>query len=109
MEIDIPETASVAAQLAPRGFHQVRLRAGETLIKLVEISDPPAQRDVQFQAGVRWLTFIIEDVPATVAALRQKGVKFLSDPVEPPDARYIVCAEAPDGVLIEFVQPLEVG
>ena len=107
LEIDIPEVTAVAAHLAPRGFRQVRLRAGGTLIKLVEISDPPDRRDAQFQAGVRWLTFIVEDVVATVAALQQKDVKFLSDPVEPADARYIICAEAPDGVLIEFVQPLE--
>ena len=107
LDIDIPESTAVSAHLAPRGFRQVRLRVGETLIKLVEISDPPAERSAEFQAGVRWLTFLIEDVPATVAALRQQGVQFLSDPVEPADAKFIACAEAPDGVLIEFVQPFE--
>ncbi|MBD3675497.1 MAG: VOC family protein [Planctomycetaceae bacterium] len=103
-EVEIPATCASGAQLAPREFRQVRLRAGETLIKLMEIESPPEQGSTQFRAGVRWLTFIIDDVPGTKAALEAKGVEFLSDPVAAPDARYIVCATDPDGLLLEFVQ-----
>ena len=104
LDIEIPEETAKGARLAPRGFRQLRLRAGETLIKLVEIDSPPEPRALEFQAGVRWLTFIIDDVPGTVARLSAKGVKFASEPVSAPDARFVVCAEAPDGLLIEFVQ-----
>lgn len=104
LDIEIPEATARGARLAPRGFRQLRLRAGETLIKLVEIESPPEPRASDFQAGVRWLTFIIDDVPGTVARLSAKGVQFLSEPVSAPDARFVVCAEAPDGLLIEFVQ-----
>ena len=104
LEIDIPAPTAVPAQLAPSEFHQVRLRAGRTLIKLVEVADPPAAGDSDFQAGVRWLTFLIEDLPATVARLKERGVRFLSDPVTAPDAKHVVCAVDPDGVLIELVQ-----
>ncbi len=104
LDIEIPEATARGARLAPRGFRQLRLRAGETLIKLVEIDSPPEPRTLEFQAGVRWLTFIIDDVPGTVARRSAKGVKFVSEPVSAPDARYVVCAEAPDGLLIEFVQ-----
>ncbi len=104
LDIEIPEETAKGARLAPRGFRQLRLRAGETLIKLVEIDSPPEPRALEFQAGVRWLTFIIDDVPGTVARLSAKGVKFVSEPVSAPDARFVVCAEAPDGLLIEFVQ-----
>ena len=82
----------------------MRLSAGDTLIKLMEISSPPRERTVDFQAGVRWLTFIIDDVPSTVEKLRKKGVEFMSQPVSAPDAKYVVCAKGPDGMLIEFVQ-----
>ena len=104
LDLTIPVETAKGAGLAPRGFRQVRLRAGETLIKLVEIEDAPQARTLDFQAGIRWLTFIVEDVPATVTALTRQGVQFVSEPVAAPDARFVVCAEGPDGVLIEFVQ-----
>ena len=104
LDITIPAQCATDAQLAPRGFRQVRLQAGETLIKLMEIESPPEERTHDFQAGVRWLTFLIDDVPGTKVKLEEKGVEFLSEPVAAPDAKYIVCAKAPDGLLLEFVQ-----
>jgi len=104
LDISIPAETAQGAELAPRAFRQVRLKAGETLIKLMEIDSPPPARSHEFQAGVRWLTFLIDDVPGTKAALEDKGVEFMSEPVSAPDAKLIVCAKAPDGVLIEFVQ-----
>jgi catechol 2,3-dioxygenase-like lactoylglutathione lyase family enzyme len=35
LDIEIPDDVAVGAGLAPRGFRQVRLKAGETLIKLM--------------------------------------------------------------------------
>ena len=105
LELQIPKDTAVASGLAPRQFRQVRLQAGETLIKLMDITDPPPALSDSFRAGVRWLTFFVENVPETYAALCAKGVEFASKPVQPADAAYIVCAKAPDGVLIEFVQP----
>lgn len=104
LDIQIPASTAVGAHLAPTAFRQVRLKAGQTLIKLVEVPSPPPPRTLDFQAGVRWLTFIIEDVPGTVRALKAKGVKFCADPVSAPDAKHVVCAEGPDGILIELVQ-----
>ena len=104
MDFRIPEKVAREASLAPRGFRQVRLKAGETLIKLMDIDAPPPARTLEFQAGVRWLTFIIDDVAGTVAKLKEKGVECLSAPATPPDVKSIVCLEAPDGIMIEFVQ-----
>ena len=104
LDFRIPDDVARDATLAPRSFRQVRLKAGETLIKLMDIDAPPAARTLEFQSGIRWLTFIIDDVPGTVAKLKEKGVECLSAPVEPPDAKSIVCLEAPDGIMIEFVQ-----
>ncbi len=104
-DFQIPKEIAVSAGLAPRQFRQVRFRAGETLIKLMEIEDPPPALSESFRTGVRWLTFIIENVPETYAALQAKGVEFASEPVVPEDAAFIVCAKAPDGIMVEFVQP----
>ena len=104
LDIQIPRETATGARLAPAAFRQVRLKAGNTLIKLMEIESPPAARSSDFQAGVRWLTFIIHDVPETVAALKAKGVQFMAEPVSAPDAKHVVCAKGPDGMLIELVQ-----
>lgn len=104
LDIQMPEEMATGACLAPRSFRQVRLKAGETLIKLMEIESPPEERSHGFESGVRWLTFVVDDVRGTVSQLKEKGVEFLSEPVPAPDAKFIVCAKAPDGLLIEFVQ-----
>ena len=103
-DIQIPDEVARGAVLAPRGFRQVRLRAGSTLIKLMDIASPPPERLDQFAAGVRWLTFFVEDVRQTFEQLKSKGVRFLKDPIAAPDAAGVVCAVDPDGLLLEFVQ-----
>ena len=104
LDFEIPEDTAVSAGLAPRGFRQVRLKAGETLIKLMEIESPPARKKPEFAAGVRWLTFFVDDAHKTYRELSAKGVRFLSEPVRAPDAPAVVCAVDPDGLLAEFVQ-----
>jgi len=104
LDIDIPQETAVGACLAPNGFRQVRLAVGETLIKLMEIEAPPRERSFDFQAGVRWLTLILNDVPSKVAELKDRGVEFMADSVSAPDAKHVICAKGPDGMLIELVQ-----
>ncbi|MBT4496820.1 MAG: glyoxalase [Gemmatimonadetes bacterium] len=103
-DLQIPEEVATGAGLAPRPFRHVRLKAGDTLIKLMDIDSPPATRSSDFAAGVRWLTFFVENVEETVAQLKQKGVEFLTPPISAPDAAAIACALDPDGLLIELVQ-----
>lgn len=103
-DLEIPADVAKGAALAPRGFRHVRLRAGNTLIKLMDIPSPPPRRSDEFAAGVRWLTFFVEDVRKTFAQLKAEGVKFLTDPIAAPDAAGVVCAVDPDGILIELVQ-----
>ena len=104
VDVWLPAEFATVAGLAPRGFRQVRLKAGETLIKLMDIESPPPPGSGEFRAGVRWLTFIVEDVNKTVENLKARGVEFLSEPQVAPDAAGVVCARDPDGLLIEFVQ-----
>ena len=57
-----------------------------------------------FQAGVRWLTFIVDAVPGLVEQLRARGVEFMAESISAPDAKHVICAKGPDGMLIELVQ-----
>ena len=104
MEIEIDGDLPVKSGLAPRPFRQTRLQAGETLIKLMQIESPPATTSKDFKAGVRWLTFFVEDLDATYRELVDKGAEFLAAPLSAPDAAGVACALDPDGVLIELVQ-----
>ena len=104
MEMQVPDDLARQVGLAPSGFRQVRLRAGDTILKLAALPEPPPTPSAEFRAGVRWITFLVEDIEATVAEMKGRGVKFLSEPVPAPDAVGVVCAPDPDGVLIELVQ-----
>jgi catechol 2,3-dioxygenase-like lactoylglutathione lyase family enzyme len=104
LDIEIPDSLAQDVGLAPTGFRQVRLKAGNTLIKLMDIESPLPTPTDEFSAGVRWLTFIVADIQKTVENLKQNGVEFLSEPISAPDAAGVVCAKDPDGILIELVQ-----
>ena len=104
LDLEIPHDLARDVGLAPTGFRQVRLKAGNTLIKLMEIESPPPKPADEFSAGVRWLTFFVDDIQQTVKDLKQNGVEFLSEPISAPDAAGVVCAADPDGILIELVQ-----
>lgn len=104
MDLEIPDELARDVGLAPTGFRQVRLKAGNTLIKLMDIESPPQTPTEEFSAGVRWLTFIVEDIEQTINNLKQNGVEFLSESISAPDAAGVVCAKDPDGILIELVQ-----
>ena len=104
LDLEIPDDLARDVGLAPTGFRQVRLKAGDTLIKLMEIESPPPKPTDEFSAGVRWLTFFVEDIQQTVKDLKQNGVEFLSEPISAPDAADVACAPDPDGILIELVQ-----
>ena len=113
LELEIPDDLARGVGLAPTGFRQVRLKAGNTLssdatrasvLKLMDIESPPPTPADEFAAGVRWLTFFVEDIQGTVETLKQNGVEFLSEPIGAPDAVGVACAKDPDGILIELVQ-----
>ena len=104
MDLEIPSDLATDIGLAPTGFRQVRLKAGNTLIKLMDIQNPPPTPSDEFSAGVRWLTFIVEDIQNVIDSLEQKGVEFLSEPISAPDAVGVACTKDPDGILIELVQ-----
>ena len=99
LDIEIPEDLATGVGLAPSGFRQVRLQAGSTLLKLMQIEDAPVAGTGEFKAGVRWLTYFVADIAETVAALKAKGVEFLSEP-----HGTVVAAKDPDGLLVEIVQ-----
>ena len=103
--IDTQISTEIAAGigLASSGFRQVRLQAGETLIKLMDIEPPPLEASHAFASGVRWLTIYVEDIERVVADLKKKGAEFRADPVIGKHATAVI-AVAPDGLFVEFAR-----
>lgn len=104
LDLEIPTELATGVGLAPTGFRQVRLKAGNTLIKLMDIENAPRSSTDKFSAGVRWLTFFVTDIHKTVESLKQNGVEFLSEPMSAPDAAGVISTKDPDGILIELVE-----
>ena len=104
LDVFVTDEIATKAGLAPKGFRQVRLNVGKTLIKLVGIDPTPGPRTHEFAAGVRWLTFFIEDMAGTYERMKEQGVTFLGEPFSAMEAAGVACALDPDGILIEMVE-----
>ncbi len=104
-DLQIDRDRACQSGLAPGPFRHVRLRAGEALIKLMQIDPPPPPAQPGFHAGVRWLTFFVQNLDDTIRQLSERNVPFLSGPVRGL-AGWFACAQDPDGVILEFVQLL---
>jgi len=75
------------------------------------VAGPPASASRPMPDGSRpapggWNRFVLEvaDLPARVAALRERGVKFRNEIVAGPGGRQILC-EDPSGNAIELFEP----
>ena len=80
-DLQIDTDRAVPSGLAPGPFRHVRLRAGNALIKLMQIDPPPAADQGGFHAGIGWLTFFVRDLDDTIRQLSGQGVPFLSRPI----------------------------
>ena len=93
MELEIPAEVARGAKLAPEGFRQVRLQAGNTLIKLMDIAFPLVSVSNQLNPGVRRLTFF------DTANGQRSGTEKVNISVTTS-----IYVQDPDSILIEFVQ-----
>jgi lactoylglutathione lyase len=113
-EVD-PERGA-AATMCDAGYRIVRLQAntGER-IKLAQpgrppdVADPPAA--VLGRQGRVFLTFIVEDLQATIRRLRASGadVRTGESRVEVREGVYLAFAEDPEGNFLEFVEYDDLG
>ena len=95
LELEIPDDLARGVGLAPTGFRQVRLKAGNTLIKLMDIASPPPTPADEFSAGVRWLTFFVEDIQGTVKKLKTEGCRISIRPHRCAGRRWRCMREGP--------------
>lgn len=108
---EVPPEKSAPATFAADGYRIVRLQTnrGERL-KLAGPNAKPlsraAETDVLARQGNVFLTFIVDDLKAQIAALEKAGAKLRtgSRRVEVRDGVYLAFAEDPEGNYLEFVE-----
>ncbi|MBC5767850.1 VOC family protein [Ramlibacter albus] len=109
---EIPAQPARAAGLSPQGYAIARLQTeGGDRLKIVvpqQPATPGARGDFVMQRhGFAYLTFIVPDVRAVIAALRGAGatVRTGAEPVAfRPGVVDLAFAEDPEGNCVEFVQ-----
>ena len=83
-----------------------RIQIGDTVLKLMQYRDgaPPAgPRGLAAQAGLRYFTISVRDLPAVVAGLEAKGRAFTVPLREARPGVWIAMLEDPDGNTVELL------
>lgn len=98
--------AEIPISLLGKG-RMVQLRHGESLIKLVELEDPPSSQSPQGISatfGYRYITLLIVDLEAMLAKLIAAGVEIAMPMTQLPSGTQIAMVVDPDGNIVEFVR-----
>ena len=95
-------------------IHVALIRAGDQIVELIQVSSPagyPTDKN-SGSTGIARIGFEVDDIEATVAAMRGRGIAFMSDIVTVSvrsDQHYsdgrAVKFQDPDGIVLELQQP----
>lgn len=83
-----------------------RLHFGKSDIKLIDPKEvPPAGAiGLEKQLGIRYMTFVINDISTICAELKDRGVEFTIPETEFRPGVRIAMVKDPDGNIVELVQ-----
>ena len=86
------------------------LETGGVMLEIVELGawiETPAREVPVTEAGIRHITFRVEDVEAVYETLRAAGVAFTVAPRKAANAeliRKVAFCKDPDGIIVEFLE-----
>jgi len=94
---------SIRKQSVTPSFKAVFLKAGSLVIELLEYTQP--ETGPRAKGVIDHLAFRVQDLPAVMAGLEAKGVKFeTAQPRQAFDGSKITFFHGPDGERIELVE-----
>lgn len=115
-EIVVPADKASAAGLCPEPYTVVRLQTsyGERIKLLARLTPPDAEAPATWildKPNATYLTFIIDDIDAAMARLRDAGIEFMTGPrrVEVRPGVYLAFCRDPEGNVLELVQYDDIG
>jgi catechol 2,3-dioxygenase-like lactoylglutathione lyase family enzyme len=96
---------SVQAELA-----MLKTPDGHGRIELVKFHSPPIQggdrKDPSNTAGIRHISFVVEDVDALVAGLRERGGELVGEVEDYSDIYRLCYVRGPEGIIVELAERL---
>ena len=104
--LGLPVVAEVTTSLIGKG-RMVQLKHGASLIKLVQMEEPPSQQSpagLTSAFGHRYITLMVTDLDAVMAKIEQGAVPIALPLTELGNGARIVMVEDPEGNIVEFVQ-----
>lgn len=104
--LGLPVVAEVTTSLIGTG-QMVQLAHGTSLIKLVQMDDPPSEHTptgIPTVFGYRYITLMVVDIGAVMAKIEQGQVPVALPLTALGNGAQIVMVEDPDGNIVEFVQ-----
>ena len=84
-----------------------KLACGQSVLRVMVPEAPPeadGAKSWSARAGIRYLTFEVEDVAAAVAAVREHGGRVALEPIELRPGRFVAMACDPEGNTLEIGQ-----
>ena len=84
---------------------------GQAKIELIKFYTPSEENGVQPQPantlGIRHIAFIVEDIEAVVARLKEKGAEVFSEIQQYEDVYKLIYIRGPEGIILELAQELK--
>jgi len=85
-------------------------RDGRRLLELVKFHSPASpEGDPQAPSnapGIRHLAFVVDDVDAAVAGLRERGTELVGELVSYGNSYRLCYVRGPEGIIVELAEPL---
>jgi catechol 2,3-dioxygenase-like lactoylglutathione lyase family enzyme len=106
-QVAVPDARSASGHFARKGFRFRTFRVGPLALKLVEVQGAPISTDglVDSHTGLRYISFVVDDLDAVHQDLERRGAEFTSA-ILPPDQDQkvgrLVFFRDPDGNLLEL-------
>ncbi|MEL6253977.1 MAG: VOC family protein [Bacteroidota bacterium] len=104
--IGLPLIAEITTSLIGKG-RMVQLQHGASLIKLVEMEQPPSKTSptgLSSALGYRYITLMITDMDAMMERIEQANIPIALPLTTLGNGAQIVMVEDPDRNVVEFVQ-----
>lgn len=105
-DLGLPKVGEIAF---PGNRLMHRIQIGDTVLKLMESKEnppPPGPPGMRAQAGIRYFTITVRDLPGVIKALEAKGHKMTVPLTQSPTGNWIAMLEDPDGNTVELLEPV---
>ncbi len=89
----------------------IGLPGGQMNLELIKYHTPTDKRDMQQPLantwGIRHIAFVVDDIEATIAQLKKKGVEIFSEIQNYEDTYKLCYIRGPEGIILELAEQLK--